>query len=49
MLFRKVTAVYSENGTKPVSTLRGRNADLVDPKSRWYVQLPLILKGQEQG
>jgi hypothetical protein len=32
MLFREIIAVYSENHTKPINTLRGQNAELLNVK-----------------
>jgi hypothetical protein len=32
MLFREIIAVYSENGMKPINTLCGQNAELLNVK-----------------
>jgi hypothetical protein len=32
-LFREIIAVYSENHTKPINTLCGQNAELLDVKT----------------
>jgi hypothetical protein len=30
MLFKEIMSVYSEDHTKPINTLRGRNAELLN-------------------
>jgi hypothetical protein len=41
MLFKEITAVYSENYTKPVNT----KCSVTDCQIRWYIYSPLGLKG----
>jgi hypothetical protein len=33
MLFKKIIAVYAENHTKPINTLYGQNAELLNDKT----------------
>jgi hypothetical protein len=40
-LFKEIIAIYSENGTKSINT----TLSVTDCRSRWYIQLPLSLKG----
>jgi uncharacterized membrane protein (DUF373 family) len=38
MLCREIIAVYSENHMKPINTLCGQNADLLNVKvSEWFI------------
>jgi hypothetical protein len=41
MLFKGIIAVYSENHAKHINT----KYSLTDCQSKWYIQLPLGLKG----
>jgi hypothetical protein len=45
MLFKKIIAVYTENHTKPVSTLCGQNADLLIVKAGDISRNDWVLKG----
>jgi hypothetical protein len=40
-LFKEIFAVYSENHTKPINT----KYSITDCQSRWFIKLPLGLKG----
>jgi hypothetical protein len=41
MLFKDIIAVYSENHAKPINT----KCSITDCQSRWFIYLPLSLKG----
>jgi hypothetical protein len=41
MVFKEIVAVYSENHTKPINT----KYSITDCQIRWFIQLPLGLKG----
>jgi hypothetical protein len=41
MLFKEIIAVYSENQAKPINT----KCCINDCQSRWFIYLPLGLKG----
>jgi hypothetical protein len=41
MVFKEIIAVYSENHAKPINT----KCRITDCQSRWFIQLPLGLKG----
>jgi hypothetical protein len=41
MLFEEIIAVYSENHAKPINT----KCSITDCQSRWFIYLPLGLKG----
>jgi hypothetical protein len=41
MLFKEIIAVYSENHAKPIDT----KCSITDCQSRWFIYLPLVLKG----
>jgi hypothetical protein len=45
MLFRNITAVYSENNTKPINTFYGKNAGLLNKKACGTYKYHLALKG----
>jgi hypothetical protein len=40
-LFKEIIAAYSENHVKPINT----KCSITDCQSRWFIQLPLGLKG----
>jgi hypothetical protein len=40
-LFKEIIAVYIENHVKPINT----KCSITDCQSRWFIQLPLALKG----
>jgi hypothetical protein len=44
-LFKEIIAVYSENHAKPINT----KCSITDCQSRWFIQLPLGLKGLRSG
>jgi hypothetical protein len=44
MPFREITAVFSENHTKPIDIHRGQNS-VANCQSKWYIHLALGLKG----
>jgi hypothetical protein len=41
MLFKVIIAVYSENHSKPINA----KYSIADCQSRWFIYLPLGLKG----
>jgi hypothetical protein len=41
MLFKEIIAVYSENHAKPINT----KCSITDCQSRWFIYLPIGLKG----
>jgi hypothetical protein len=41
MVFKEIIAVYSENHTKPINT----KYSITDCQIRWFIQLPLGLRG----
>jgi hypothetical protein len=41
MLFKEIIDVYSENHAKPINT----KCNITDCQSRWFIYLPLGLKG----
>jgi hypothetical protein len=41
MLFKEIITVYIENLTKPIKT----KCNIIDCQSRWFIYLPLGLKG----
>jgi len=43
-LFKEMIAVYSENYAKPINT----KCSITDCQSRWFIYLPLGLKGFKQ-
>jgi uncharacterized protein YktB (UPF0637 family) len=45
-LFKEIIAVYSENHTKPIKTLRGHNAELVTAKACGISTYHWLWKGQ---
>jgi hypothetical protein len=44
MLFKQIIAVYSENHAKPINT----EWSSTDCQSRWFIYLPLGLKGLQK-
>jgi hypothetical protein len=47
MLFWEITAVYSENHTKPINTLCGQNAKLLNIKAGSMYSYHWVLKSQD--
>jgi hypothetical protein len=47
MLFREIIAVYSKNCTKPLNTLCGQNAEVVNVKHVVHIGAT-VLKGLKQ-
>jgi hypothetical protein len=39
--------VYGEGRMKPINTLYGQNAEVMNVGSRWYVYIPLVIASYE--